>query len=180
MKNTFVLKNLKHALSRTESEHKNIGKEKKQKAKVNFLSLYHKHHNHHLNLHLRTWPKIYRRKVMKQFCVLNSGCIEVQNNLKNICQTVREKNEVLNNLASKYNFPIKLKNKRAPYPLPPPRKNYLSEEQEQWLLEMLKRPDMTYTNPGRKDNVYIGKIDGERCYEQNRYLLWKLDNALEI
>lgn len=91
-----------------------------------------------------------------------------------------KKNEVLNNLASKYNFPIKLKNKRAPYPLPPPRKNYLSEEQEQWLLEMLKRPDMTYTNPGRKDNVYIGKIDGERCYEQNRYLLWKLDNALEI
>ena len=45
---------------------------------------------------------------------------------------------------------------------------------------MLEIPDMTYTNPGRKDNVYIGKIDGERYYVQKRYLLWNLRDALEI
>ena len=56
----------------------------------------------------------------------------------------------------------------------------MSENQEDSLLEMLERPDMTYTNPGRKDNIYIGKIDGERCYVQKRYLLWNLRDALEI
>ena len=86
----------------------------------------------------------------------------------------RKKNEVLDNLASKYNLRIKLKNKRGP------KKQYLSENQEYWLLEMLERPDMTYTNPRRKYNVYIGKIDGERCYVQKRYLLWNLRDALEI
>ena len=71
-------------------------------------------------------------------------------------------------------MPIKLENKRGP------KKQYLSEDQEPWLLEMPQRPDMTYTNPGRKDNVYIGKTDGERCYVQKRYLLWNLRDALEI
>ena len=42
----------KNALNRTESEHKNIGKEEKQKTKVNFSSLFCKHYNHHLHLHL--------------------------------------------------------------------------------------------------------------------------------
>ena len=56
-------------------------------------------------------------------------------------------------------------------------KQYLSEEQKHCLLEMLERPDLTYTNPGRKDDVYIGKIFGERCYVQKRYLLWNLQDA---
>ena len=42
------------------------------------------------------------------------------------------------------------------------------------------RPDITYVNPGRKDNVYAGKKDGERQYVQKRYLLWSLKELLEI
>ena len=49
-----------------------------------------------------------------------------------------------------------------------------------WLLEMLQRPDMTYANSRRKYNVYIGKIDGKRCFVQKRYLLWNLRHSLEI
>ena len=45
---------------------------------------------------------------------------------------------------------------------------------------MLERPDMTYTNPRRKGNVCIGKIDGERCYVPKIYLLLNLRDALEI
>ena len=56
----------------------------------------------------------------------------------------------------------------------------MSEDQDHWLLEMLERPDMAYTNAGKKDNVYIGKTDGEWCYVQKRYLLWNLRDALEI
>ena len=46
MKNSFVLKNIKKTLNRTESEHNNTGKENKWKAKVNFPSLPSKHHNY--------------------------------------------------------------------------------------------------------------------------------------
>ena len=35
-------------------------------------------------------------------------------------------------------------------------------------------------NPGRKYCVYLGKVDGDRKYEQLRYLLWTLHDLLEI
>ena len=38
---------------------------------------------------------------------------------------------------------------------------------------------MTYTNPGRKDHIYMGKVNGEKVYEQNKYLLWSLRDAWE-
>ena len=50
----------------------------------------------------------------------------------------------------------------------------LTEEQQKWLDDAFDRPDITYVNPGRKDNVYVGKKDGERQYVQKRYLLWSL------
>ena len=37
-----------------------------------------------------------------------------------------------------------------------------------------------YTNPGRKDHVYIGKFDGERKYKQRDYLLWSLRDVFSI
>ena len=33
----------------------------------------------------------------------------------------------------------------------------LSEEEKEWLLTFFDRLDITYINPDRKDNVYIGK-----------------------
>ena len=38
---------------------------------------------------------------------------------------------------------------------------------------------MTYMNPGRKDHVYTEKINGEKVYEQKKYLLWSLRDACE-
>ena len=35
-------------------------------------------------------------------------------------------------------------------------------------------------NPGKKDNVYVGKVDGERRYEPKRYLLWPMRDILNI
>ena len=53
---------------------------------------------------------------------------------------------------------IKLPRKRG-------RKNRtLTKDQENFLLNVFERSDMTYTTPGRKDNVYIGKIDGEKTF----------------
>ena len=56
----------------------------------------------------------------------------------------------------------------------------MNEEEKQWLETFLSRSDVTYTNPGRKDHVYVGKIDGERRYKQRLYLLWTLRDLLDI
>ena len=39
---------------------------------------------------------------------------------------------------------------------------------------------MAYVNPGREDNIYIGKLDKERKYLTRQYLLWSLNDLLEI
>ena len=35
-------------------------------------------------------------------------------------------------------------------------------------------------NPGKKDHVYLDRSNGERKYEQKRYLLWPLRDLLNI
>ena len=47
--------------------------------------------------------------------------------------------------------------------------NILNAEKLIWLENFFDRPDITYINPGRKDNVYIGKENSERKYEQKKY-----------
>ena len=56
----------------------------------------------------------------------------------------------------------------------------LTEEQKQWLRKTLDRADLSMINPGKKDNIYIGKVDGERRYEQKWYLLWPMRDILNI
>ena len=63
-------------------------------------------------------------------------------------------------LATKHKLRINLKEKRGR----PPKE--LTEREKIWLLEFLDRSDISYTNPGRKDSVYIGKINGESQYMQ--------------
>ena len=38
----------------------------------------------------------------------------------------------------------------------------LSENKESWLSEFLGRPDHTPLIPGKNDQVYMGKIDGQK------------------
>ena len=86
-----------------------------------------------------------------------------------------KKAEVIEKLAEKYKVKFQFKKSAGGRP----RKDF-NEEEKQWLIEFLARADLTYTNPGRKDNVYIGKKDGERHYKQRLYLLWNLRDILDI
>ena len=56
----------------------------------------------------------------------------------------------------------------------------LSEEEKEWLLTFFNRPDITYINSDRKDNMNIGKENGIRRCVQKHYLLWKLRDLLSI
>ena len=73
-------------------------------------------------------------------------------------QSLRKKVETIQSLASKCQVRIKMHKNRGH-----PRKE-LSEKKKDWMIEFLNRSDMNYINPGRQDNVCIGKLDGERKY----------------
>ena len=49
-----------------------------------------------------------------------------------------------------------------------------------WLIDFLDRPDITYTMPGKRDQVYMGKVNGKKVYETKKYLLWTLNELLNI
>ena len=82
--------------------------------------------------------------------------------------------EVVGGLAQKFNLRINLPRKRRQ------KNRTLTDDQENFLLDVFERSDMTYANPGRKDNAYIGKTDGEKTFVQKQYLLWNLRDALNI
>ena len=44
----------------------------------------------------------------------------------------------------------------------------------------MNRSDLSYTNPGPKNHVYIGKIGGESKYKQKQYLLLPLLEIVSI
>ena len=54
----------------------------------------------------------------------------------------------------------------------------LNDDEKDCFITFLARSDLT--KPGRKDDVYIGKKDGERVYKQKLYLLWNLRDILDI
>ena len=48
----------------------------------------------------------------------------------------------------------------------------LSNEQSEWLTEILDRQDISRKTPGRKDHVYVGKdFNGDRKYVQKNELM---------
>ena len=91
-------------------------------------------------------------------------------------QSPNKKKEIIASLASKYQLRIALIQKKRPGP----KQKALTEEQIQWLVAALDRPDISYMNPGKNDNVYIGKVDGVKQYEQKRHFLWPLRDILDI
>ena len=69
---------------------------------------------------------------------------------------------------------IKLPGKRG-------RKNKtLTEDQENFLLDVFERSDSMYTNPGRKKNMYTGKLNSEKVFVKKLYLLWNIGDTLNI
>ncbi len=53
--------------------------------------------------------------------------------------------------------------------------------QQNWLINFLKRPNISYTCPGRRDAVCIGKDDdGKKLYHPKHYLLWYLKEVVPL
>ena len=59
-------------------------------------------------------------------------------------------------------------------------KQSLLKVEEEWLFSFLDCPDISHQTPGRKDYVYIRKVDGKKQYVQKRYLQWTIRELLGI
>lgn len=57
-----------------------------------------------------------------------------------------KRKEIVQSLSQKFNLRIMLTNKKQGRP-----ENELSPDEIEWLIEFMDRPDITYTNPGKKD-----------------------------
>ena len=59
-------------------------------------------------------------------------------------------------------------------------KQDLDVDEKSWLIDCLDRQDFTYTTPGKRDQVYIGKINGKKVYETKKWLSWTMNDFLDI
>ena len=87
---------------------------------------------------------------------------------RSLPQSPRRKKEVIKSLASKFNVRVQLAQKAGR------KKNSLSEEEIQWVIDFLNRADISYTTPGRRDNVYLGKVNKIKKFAQKHYFLWTI------
>ena len=99
----------------------------------------------------------------------------IQKVAKTLPKSPRKRKEVISALANKFKLCIKTTQSKAGRP-----KNELTESEKEWLKNFLDKPDITYVTPGRKDHSYVGKIDGKSQYVQKRYLMWTLNDLLNI
>ena len=108
------------------------------------------------------------------FTTKQSMCRSLKKAVNALPERPRKKSETLGSLVKRYQLRIDLSGKRGR------RAINLSDEEKEWVMNFFDRPDITYINPGRKGNVYVGIINGERKYVQKRYLLWTLRDLLGI
>ena len=87
----------------------------------------------------------------------------------------RKRSEIVQSLSKKFNLRINLATKKLGRPV-----NELSADEIEWLLEFMERPDVTYTNPGRKDQRYIGKENGKSKFVPICYLMWTRRDLLDM
>ena len=53
-------------------------------------------------------------------------------------------------------------------------------EEVDWVIEFLNQRDISYTSPGKKDNVHVGTFNKVRKLKQKGYLLWTIWEIFEI
>ena len=85
----------------------------------------------------------------------------VRKAVKALPKSPRKQKAVVTSLAKKFNLRILPQNRSGR------KKQDLSEEEESWLRKFFGRPDITYVTPGKNDQVYMGKVNGQKFLDKN-------------
>ena len=131
------------------------GKERKWKL------LYHNHHPHlQWSLHYVQQRNLRILHLLRSHRAVQGIGIEVQSQrslrkvITTLPQSPRKKVDIVKSLVSTFNLRIQLKNNRRP-------KIELSEDERLWLEQFFQRPDIAYIAPGKNQQKYLGKVNGE-------------------
>ena len=118
-------------------------------------------HENHLKIQ-REKKRIYREKSRKQnkenptssssFTCASTRKRSLKKVVKALPKGPNKRIEIIKSLASKFNLRIKLDHKKLGCP-----ENALSDEEQTWLSKFLDKPNITYTNPGKNNQRYVGK-----------------------
>ena len=60
------------------------------------------------------------------------------------------------------------------------RKIYQVNKKANGSWKFWNRPDISYTTPGRTDNVYLEKFNKVKKFDQKRYLLWTIRDIMHM
>ena len=96
---------------------------------------------------------------------------------KSLPRSPRKRNAVVSSLAKKFQLRILPQHSQSNRGRT---KQDLDADEKSWLIDFLDRQDITYTTPGKRDQVYMGKINGKKVFETKKYLLWTLNDLLDI
>ena len=94
---------------------------------------------------------------------------------KALPKSPRKRNAMMTSLAKKFQLRIVPQSENRGRP-----KLELNKEEKSWLTDFLGRQDITYVTPGKRNQVYIGKMAGEKTCKTKQYLLWTLNEASDI
>ena len=53
--------------------------------------------------------------------------------------------------------------------------NFIAYAVLEWMKKILDEPNISYTNPEKKDHIYLEKSNMTKFYLQKHYLLWICD-----
>ena len=56
----------------------------------------------------------------------------------------------------------------------------MTESEKEWLKNFLHTPDTMVCHPRSKNHHYVGRVDGKSQYVQKRYIMWTLNDLLNI
>ena len=96
---------------------------------------------------------------------------------KSLPRSPRKRNAVVSSLTKKFQLRVLPQDSQSNRGRP---KQDLDANEKSWLIDFLDRQDITYTTPGKRDQVYMGKINGKKVYEIKKYLLRSLNDLLGI
>ena len=79
---------------------------------------------------------------------------------RSLPKSPRRRNAVVSSLEKKFQLRILPQQNNRGLP-----KQILDADEKSWLINFLDRPDITYTMLGKRDQVYMGKVNGKKVYE---------------
>ena len=91
-------------------------------------------------------------QLMSSFKHQATKCRSLSKVSRNLPKSPNKRSEIIRSLAKRFQVDMEAERKKGRPKL------ILNDAEKDWLKNFFDRPDISYTTPGRRDQVYIGKV----------------------